>query len=202
MRIARVVLGSLLLSSLAFAAHAEPITFTETLTGSSYYGPSAGVTEPITITGYGDTSNVVYSSADDEYTLLLSSATVQMGSGPVETFTGSVEAFEADGFIAGFEQLSPLDVNIAAVDGFDDPFTNYALNSSISVTDGTQVPASYTLFNTTGGSFDFATFSTTATFSSTVPPAVPEPSSLVLLATGMLGITEGMRRKLRNSRAL
>ena len=202
MRIARVVLGSLLLSSLAFAAHAEPITFTETLTGSSYYGPSAGVTEPITITGYGDTSNVVYSSAEDEYTLLLSSATVQMGSGPVETFTGSVEAFEADGFIAGFEQLSPLDVNIAAVDGFDDPFTNYALNSSISVTDGTQVPASYTLFNTTGGSFDFATFSTTATFSSTVPPAVPEPSSLVLLATGMLGITEGMRRKLRNSRAL
>ncbi|WP_158787674.1 PEP-CTERM sorting domain-containing protein [Granulicella sp. L46] len=201
MRIARVVLGSLLLSSLAFAAHAEPITFTETLTGSSYYGPSAGVTEPITITGYGDTSNVVYSSAEDEYTLLLSSATVQMGSGPVETFTGGVEAFEADGFIAGFEQLSPLDVNIAAVDGFDDPFTNYALNSSISVTDGTQVPASYTLFNTTGGSFDFATFSTTATFSSTVPPAVPEPSSLVLLATGMLGITEGMRRKLRNSRA-
>jgi hypothetical protein len=202
LRIARVVLGSLLLSSLAFAAHAEPITFTETLTGSSYYGPSAGLTEPITITGYGDTSNVVYSSADDEYTLLLSSATVQMGSGPVETFTCSVEAFEADGFIAGFEQLSPLDVNIAAVDGFDDPFTNYALNSSISVTDGTQVPASYTLFNTTGGSFDFATFSTTATFSSTVPPAVPEPSSLVLLATGMLGITEGMRRKLRNSRAL
>src|ERR1700753_1771175 len=48
-----VALGSLLLSSIALTAHAEPITFTETLTGSSYYGPSAGTTQLITITGIG-----------------------------------------------------------------------------------------------------------------------------------------------------
>ena len=170
--------------------------------GSTFFGPSAGVTQLITITGTGDTNNVVFSSADDEFTLLLTSATVQLGSGPVNKFTGSVEAFEADGFIAGFEQLTPFDVNIVAVDGFDLPFTNYGLNSSITVTDGTQVPASSTSFSTAGGSFDFATFSDTATFSSTVSPAVPEPSSFALLATGLLGVAETARRKYRALRSL
>jgi hypothetical protein len=193
-----LTLGSLFLSTLALTAHAELITFTETLTGSTLFGPSAGTSQLITITGTGNTNNVVFSSAADEYTLILSSATVQLGSGPVETFTGGVEAFEADGFIAGFEQLTPINVNIAAVDGFDDPFTNYGLDSSITVTDGTQVPASSTVFNTTGGSFDFYTFSDTATFSSTVSPVpTPEPSSFALLATGLLGVAETARRKLK-----
>jgi hypothetical protein len=197
-----LALGSLLLSTLAVTAHAEPITFTETLTGSTLFGSTAFTSQLITITGTGDTNNVVFSSAADEFTLLLTSATVQLGSGPVEKFTGSVEAFEQDGFIAGFEQLTPFNVNIAAVDGFDDPFTNYGLNSSIKVTDGTQVPASSTVFNTTGGPFDFFTFSDTATFSSTVTPAVPEPSSFALLATGLLGVVETTRRKYRASQSL
>ena len=94
--------------------------------------------------------------------------------------------------------MSPVNVNIAAVDGFDLPFTNYGLDSSITVTDGTQVPASSTVFSTTGGSFDFATFSDTATFSSTVSPTpTPEPSSFALLGTGLLGLVETVRRKLK-----
>ena len=161
------------------------------------------MTQPITITGIGDTNNIAFSPTADEFTLLLTSATVQLGSGPVGTFApGSVEVFEQDGFIAGFEQLTPFNVNIAAVDGFDLPFTNYGLNSSITVTDGTQVPASSTVFNTTGVTFDFFTFSDTATFSSTVTPAVPEPSSFALLGTGLLGVVETARRKFRASQSV
>ena len=193
--------GGLLLSGLALAAHADPVTFTETLTGSSLYGPSPYTTENITITGTGNTDNVVFNSAADEYTLLLSSATVQEGSGPVETFLGTVEAFVVPGSIAGFEQLTPLNVNIAAVFGFNDPFVGYALDSDISVTDDTEVPASSTLFATSGGTFDFWTASDTATFTSTVSP-VPEPSSFALLAAGLLGVAGIVRRKSRASEAL
>lgn len=209
MRSICLALGSLVLSTLALTAHAEPITFTETLTGSTLFGSSAFTTQPITITGTGNTNNVVFSSALGEYTLLLSSATVQLGSGPVNKFSGSVEAFVSDdGFIAGFEQLTPTNVNIAAVTGefngssFSDPFAGFMLDSSISETGGTQVPASSTVFSTTGGSFDFFTFSDTATFSSTVSPAVPEPSSIALLATGLLGVVEAARRKFRVSQSL
>src|SRR6202041_325524 len=112
-----LAVGSLLLSTVALTAHAAPITFTETLTGSSFFGPSANTTEPITITGIGNSSNVAFNSATDTFTLPLSSVTVQEGSGPVETFTGTIEAFVADNFIAGFEQLTRNNVNISGVTG-------------------------------------------------------------------------------------
>jgi hypothetical protein len=201
-----LALGSLVLSTLAFTAHAEPVTFTETLTGSSLFGPAPGTNQPITITGTGNTNNVVFTSATDTFTLLLTSVTVQDGSGPVNTFTGTIEAFVADNFIAGFEQLTPQNVNIAAVTGgfFSDtmPFAGYGLNSSISVTGGTEVAASSTDFGTTGGTFDFFTFSDSATFSSTVAPTpTPEPSSFLLLGSGILGLMIVAGNKLNTRRS-
>ena len=206
MRSISLALGSLLLSTLAPTAHAAPITFTETLTASSFFGPSANTTELITITGTGNTGNVAFNSATDTFSLPLTSVTVQEGAGPVETFTGTIEAFLADNFIAGFEQLTPQNVNIAAVTGgfFSDtmPFAGYGLNSSISVTGSTEAAASSTDFGTTTGGFDFETFSDTATFNSTVPPTpTPEPSSFLLLGSGILGlmIVAGNKLNIRRS---
>jgi hypothetical protein len=201
-------IGPLLLSTLALTAHAEPITITETITGGGILG-SSFTNQPITITGTGNTSNVVFSSATDLYTLDLSSVTVQEGSGPVDTFTGNIEAFVSqDGFIAGFEQLTPTNLNILSVEGsfvdgsFSDPFAGYTLDSSITETGVSQVPYG-TNFGTTGGSFNLETYGDTATFSATVSPApIPEPSSLALFATGLLGVGETVRRKYRASQSL
>jgi PEP-CTERM motif len=203
LRSAWLICAPLVLSTLALTAHAEPITFTETLTGGGILG-SSFTNQLITITGIGDTSNVEFSSATGTYTLDLSSVTVREGSGPVDTFTGNIEAFVSDdGYIAGFEELTPLNVNVAAVTGEfngvsnSDPFAGFTLGSSISETGGTEVPES-TNFATTGGSLVFETFSDTATFSAAVSPSpVPEPSSFALLATGLLGVVETARRKLK-----
>jgi hypothetical protein len=204
-----LVLGPLVLSTLALTAHAEPITFTETLTGGGSLG-SSFTNQVITITGIGDTGNVNFSPTTGLFTVDLSSVTVQEGS-RVGTFNGNnleIEAFVSDdGFIAGFEELSPLNVNIAAVTGEfngvsnSDPFAGFALASSFSGTGETEVPSS-TNFSTTVGSLNFQTFSDTATFSATVSPVpTPEPSSLALFATGLLGLGETIRRKYRASQS-
>jgi len=200
MRPLSLACGTVLLSILSLTAHASPITMTETLTASGFLGSSFS-NQTVTLTGIGDTSNVTL-FAPGIYILNLSSATVQVGAGPVATFTAGIYAFDNQSSSAtGLTQLVPALGDIVDTIGVPG-FATYALNSSITGTGNTSINT-VDLFPTSAGNFDFTSFGSTTTFTATVSPsATPEPSSLALLATGILGIAETARRKNRASQSL
>jgi hypothetical protein len=200
MRPLSLACGTVLLSILSLTAHASPITITETLTASGFLGSSFS-NQTVTLTGIGDTSNVTL-FVPGIYILNLSSATVQVGAGPVATFTGGIYAFDNQSSSAtGLTQVVPPLGDIVDTVGVPG-FATYALNSSITGTGSTTIDP-LDLFPTSAGNFDLTSFGSNTTFTATVSPsATPEPSSLALLATGILGIAETARRKNRASQSL
>ncbi len=179
------------LSTATVMAHAAPISFTETVTGSGTLAGTAFTNQLITLMGTADTSNIM--SSGNVFFLNLSSATVMVGSGSAGTFTDTIEVFDnQDVGGAGFEDTASGDV----LDTTSSAFSTYALQGAVTGT-GPATINSGLIFGTSLGAFHLSSTSGNATFSATPSAATvtPEPSTMTLVGSGMIGLAGLARRR-------
>lgn len=194
---------------LTSALHAAPIDFTEIFFGSVTIGSTTYNNKYITLSGVGDTSAVtpLVNDVGDPYFLDSVSATFSIAGGPSGKFTDNLDVYSDE-----YGDGTPGAAGFASTDDQYDimgtrnntAFAAYALDASIGPVFGTSEsnaggegfldPTNKGLFtvNSVSGNTSFQAATSNVPVS---PSAVPEPSSLALLGTGVFGLAAMARRK-------
>ena len=179
-------------------AGAATIYYTESITTDGSLGGTAFTGELVTLTFMADTSNVTFlqGAGFTQYTNIPSTATVTVATVGTATFSDpislSVFAFPT------FSEFSATDTSLGTdiLDTFAVAagFAGYNMQDSLNPVNGGAAYSVGTPFATNLGDFDFTK---TGGGVSTVSASVPEPSSVIMIAVGLLIAVTVRRRRER-----
>lgn len=189
----RLIVSCLAVVLCAAAVHASTIAYTVTDTGSGTLGAASFTNQFVKITVVGDTSKV--SGSSGFYTNGASYSTVSIGAGPDVLFTGAMRFFDNQHF-SPTAAAGISDNSASVLDTFNSVFQTYDGTTAIGPITGAVFYNSGHAFSTANGSFILTSAGANSTFTATLASVTPEPSSIVLLGTGLLGTLAMLRRKL------